>query len=368
MSGNAETAAHHSRMRLRLLSVAAVFCVSCSGPSGPELAPRSAGGVRFSHSAGNGHGNGYGRGDHGNGNGPGHDDEGEDEPDEGGAVTTFAVDVSSLSGAEALAIDGSCKLVAKSLQDPAGAPLELVAIAADGTVGTPRTVSLRNSDLSGVAFDPLSGKLLATDEGGRRIVSLDPATGAIQGIATLPWTMNPASNGTGQHQFAADPDAALLYFWDSTRARLMRLDRLSGGLATVAALEPAIADGQHLQSFVNDVVFDPRSRTVLLSDSAGGRILEIDPRVVPATVATLVEGLVGPHALTLDPLSGELYVLVSFHTVLRISRDGAETSVLADGFTFLTDVVVCGGNVFVTDKSRDEIYRISTGADCPDED
>ena len=341
------------RVMRRLLTLGLLLCAACSSPS----AQAPATGVL----SGSGEGNGNGHESHGNGHGDGHDHHDHDDDDDAGAatVTIFATDVSSLSGGEALVVDGvSCGLFVKSLQDPAGSPVEITRLDPSGAVTGTRTLSIRSSDLAGIAVDPMTGRVLVADESVRRIASLDFSSGSVGTTFSVPWAMNPGSNGTGQHQYAADPDASLLYFWDSTRSRLFRLDRLSGGLASIHSTDGGVADGQHLTSWLSDAIFDPRTRTVILADSLNGRVVEIDPSVSPAAVTTLFDGVYAPHALALSPSGDRLYVSSAFHDVMSGPRGGGTLGVLAGGFVFVTDIVACGDAVFAVDKYEDTVYRI----------
>lgn len=274
-----------------------------------------------------------------------------------GEVTIFVEDVSTLSGAEALAADSSCGLLAKSLQDPAGSPVQLARVVS-GTTTVLTHASLRSSDISGIALDPMTGQLLIADEVGGRIALVNLATQSVNTVFDLPWVLNPGSNGTGQQQFAPVPGGTILYFWDSTRSAVFRLDRSSGALTTVYAVDQTTPAGQHLATYVNDVVFDPNTGTILLADNSSGSVLEIDPSTSPAVVTTLFSGVSMPHALALSPAGTEVYVGSSFHSVLVGQRSGGSLSLLAGGFPFVTDFVACGESVYAVDKSLDTIFRI----------
>lgn len=336
----------------RLIPLILLCAAGCSTPAVTVPAMGSSAGNEGGHeSRGNGHGYGHDHHDH------------ESDGDDGEQVTVFATGVSSLSGGEALAVDTDCGLFVKSLQDPAGSPVQITRLDPTGAITATRTLPLQSSDLAGIAVDPMTGRLLVADESVRRIASVDFATGAVSTTFQVPWAMNPASNGTGQQQFAPDPDASLLYFWDSTRSRLYRLDRLSGGLAALHSTDTGVADGQHLASWLSDAIFDPRSRTVIFADSLAGRVVEIDPSVSPAAVTTLFDGVHAPHALALSPDGDRVYVSSAFHDVMSGPRGGGSLALVAGGFTFVTDIVACGGSVFGVDKHEDTVYRIDAGLD-----
>lgn len=336
------------------------------------------------HGNGNGHGNGYGNGheghgnghaDHGNGHGYGHcrgKGHGHDGDGDSNATTTTVLvsDVSTLSGAEALATDVSCGLFVKSLQDPAGAPVQLAHVHDGVTTVLGTHSSIRNSDVSGIAMDPMTGRLLIADEAGGRIALVDPATQSLSTAFDLPWALNPGSNGTGQLQFAPNVDGTILYFWDSTRSAVFRLDRLSGALTTVLAVDQETPAGQHQTTYINDIVFDAQTGTILLSDNLSDSVLEIDPSTSPPTVMTLFAGISGPTAIALSPTGTEIYVASAFHSILVGPRSGGSLSTLAEGFPFVTDLVACGDSVFAVDKSLDTIFRIhpSDLEDVPCED
>src|SRR5262249_6159381 len=97
------------------------------------------------------------------------------------AGATPAADVSTVTGGEALAANAvTGDLYVRSLQDTGGFSVQLARVRPDGTTTVLSTYNtLRNSDLSGIALDPLTGGIIVADEitstSPGRIVLIDPA-------------------------------------------------------------------------------------------------------------------------------------------------------------------------------------------------
>jgi hypothetical protein len=228
--------------------------------------------------------------------------------------------------------------------------------------------SLRSSDVSGIALDPITRNLIVADElggAGGRIVLIDLLSQAVTTMVDVPWVLNPMSNGTGQQQYAPDPGMPVLYFWDSTQSAVFGLHRATGALTTILAVDQSTPPGEHTVSYVNDLIFDETSGTLLLADNSSGSVLEIDPATSPAIVTTLFSGISMPHALALDTDGLRVYVASDFDSILVGPRSGGSLSVLAAGFPFMTDIVACGDSVFAVDKSLDSIFElvVSSGDD-----
>jgi DNA-binding beta-propeller fold protein YncE len=291
----------------------------------------------------------------------------------GWTVTVHATDVSTVSGGEALAADlATASLLVKSLQDPAGSPVQLAEVGPTGTVTILATYpSLRNSDFSGIALDPLTDGIIVADEAGGRIALVNRSTLAVSTLFDVPWVMNPGSNGTGQEQYAPDPgNPDVLYFWDSSVSKLFRLDRSASTLQEVLALDGGTPDGQHIATFTNDLVADASTGTLLVTDGASMTVLEVDPGVSPPTVTTLFSGFISrPTAIALNPDTNEVFVVDGFNSIFVGPRAGGSLSLVASGFSFLTDISVgtattgtgTGLSLFAVDKTLDTVYEIGPG-------
>jgi hypothetical protein len=289
------------------------------------------------------------------------------------AAQEIATNLSTLSGGESLAIVRSDRVLVKSLQDPLGEPVQLSSVdlqtGAVSIVGT-LPASVQNSDGSGIAIDPTTGDVVLIDEQfaqpGSRIASVDLDTLQMSTLFAIPWVTNPHSNGSGQEQFAFDPGhAGVLYVWDSTLATLFKLDEGSGTLTSLVALEPSIGAGFHETSKSNHIAFDPRTGTILLTDAASYRVLEVDPTTSPATVTTLFDGLSeAPHAIALR--KNKVFVEAGFDAIYSGRRHGGTMKKVADGFTALTDIAVVKGHhgtaLLAVDKGQDALFRVTR---CP---
>jgi DNA-binding beta-propeller fold protein YncE len=285
----------------------------------------------------------------------------------GWTVNVHATDVSTVSGGEALAADlGTGNLVVKSLQDPAGSHVQLAEVTPGGAVTILATYpALRNADISGVAIDPLTGGIIVADEADvGRIALVNRSTLGVSTLFDIPWAMNPASNGTGQQQYAPDPgNPDVLYFWDSSVSKVFRLHRSTNTLLEILALDQGTADGLHVATFTNDLVLDPATGTLLVTDGASNSVLEVDPGASPPTVTTLFSGFSRPTAIALNPSTDEVFVVDS-NSIFVGSRAGGPLSLVASGFSFLTDIVVgtattgTGLSLFAVDKALDTVYEI----------
>ncbi len=294
----------------------------------------------------------------------------------GWTFSVHATGVSTVSGGEALAADlVTGDLFVKSLLDPSGLNVQLARVGQNGSVTILATFpSLDNSDISGIAIDPLTGGIIVADApgvAGGRIVLIDLFTLSSSTLFNVPWVMNPNSNGTGQQQYATDPtNPALLYFWDSTVSKLFRLDRSTGTLQELLALDQGTAVGQHLTTYTNHVVFDSATATLLLTDGSSNSILEVNPATVPASVTTLFPGLpITPVGIALNPLTNQVFVQVGFSSIYVGPRSGGSLSLVASGFTFLTDIVTgsatarSGLSLFAVSKTLNTVYEIEGAGD-----
>ena len=366
-----------------LLAFVAVACTPTGRPAalptgGPLVLSGAQGGAGNGNANGNGNGNANGNSNgNANGNANGNSNGNGSGDDDGGgcayALTTFATGVSTLSGGEALAYDAaSGELYVKSLQDALGQPIEISRVGPTGSLDGSASVTMQNSDDSGIVVDPLSpGRLIIERENyanpGSTILSMDPTTMSASTVLNIPWTTNPHSNGSGQEQYAADPsNPSLLYFWDGTTSALYRLDRSTGALAQLLALDSGVANGLHSTTHMNDLALDAASGTILIADGASRSVLEVDPSTTPATTTTLFSGLAdAPNAIALDPDGGVVYVVVGFQSLAVGPRHGGTLTTIASGFTSLADVVAgpagstCGRTMFAVDKSTDTVFQVT---------
>ena len=236
--------------------------------------------------------------------------------------------------------------------------------------------SLKNSDRSGLILDPLGDHLVLVDERGSPesnsdIVLVDLEAAAITEIHGLDWPVNPHSNGTGQVQFAVDLENPWrLFSWDSTEALVFRLDRDTGNRTPLLRLDSATERGRHIGTFLNDIVFDPTTRTVLLADNSSRSILQIDSTAEPALPGRALTDLPGPtNAIALDPRTGEIYLAVWSRCVFVVSRDTGSLTLVARGFPEISDLTVApstsgdGVAVFVSDKRLDSVFEITRSGD-----
>lgn len=294
----------------------------------------------------------------------------------GWAFSVHATGVSTVSGGEALAADlVTGDLFVKSLLDPSGLSVQLARVRLDGSVTILATFpSLDNSDISGIALDPLTGGIIVEDAPGvpgGRIALIDLSSLTVSTLFNVPWVMNPNSNGTGQQQYAPDPtNPNLLYFWDSTLSKLFRLDRSTGNLQELLALDQGAPAGQHLKTFTNHVVFDAATATLLLTDGSSNSILEVNPATAPASVTTLFSGLpITPVGIALNPLTDQVFVLTGFSSIYVGPRSGGSLSLVASGFTFVTDIVAgsatarSGLSLFAVSKALNIVYEIEGAGD-----
>ncbi len=288
----------------------------------------------------------------------------------GWQLTRLASDVSTLSGAEALALGAeNGDLVVRSLQDPAGTNVELATVSPEGDVRVLASFpALRNSNASGIAIDGTMGSVIVADEAGGsrgRIALIEPDGLTDATLFDVPWVMNPKGNGTGQQQFALDPaDPGLLYFWDSTVSKLFLLDRGTADLQELLALDAAGPEGEHISTFTNDVAFDTGTGTLLLTDSASGSMLEVDPDAFPATVSTLFEGLSAPRAVAVDSENGDVYVTAG-NSIYAGHRGDTEMARIANGFQQLSDIALgtssktSATTLYIADKTEDAVYELT---------
>ena len=267
----------------------------------------------------------------------------------GWTVDVHATDVSAVNGGAAnLAADlDTGDLFVKSLGVPSGSPVELAQVTPSGIVTILGTFSsLRNSHTSGIAIDPQTGGIIVADSDGAgpdpRIALIDLPGLSISTLFDIPWTMNPNSNGTGQQQYALDPASpSILYFWDSTLAKLFSLDRDTNTLLELLALDQATPVGEHISARINDIVLDPDTGALLLSDASSNSVLEVDPSTTPATVTTLFSGLPGqPWSITLDPVTDQVFLVIDFDSVHVGPRAGGSLSPVASGFSVIHDTTM----------------------------
>lgn len=288
----------------------------------------------------------------------------------GYAMRTHARDVSAMAqtGGESLAADfASGSLYAKSRGFPCGCPIELTEVTpAGGKRLVARIDAMQNSPGAGIALDPfMPGGILVTNENFRvspRISRVEIATAVETTVLASPWVINPLGNGRGAQQFATDPaNPHLLYFWDTTTSRLYRLNRATNALDEMIALDQARPAGDH-ETNSNDIVFDPITGTILLSDHPSRSILEIDPRSTPPIVSTVYDNLpASPGPIALDVQARRLYVWLG--AVYAGPRRGGVLSLVA-GNLGLFDMTIgrassgVGRSLYAIDFFRDKIFEI----------
>jgi hypothetical protein len=245
-------------------------------------------------------------------------------------ATPVVVDLSTLSNAEALAVDPTTgALFARAQQNPSGINIQLVRYTLGGVLTRfPTLNNLQSSNLSGLAVDG-SGDLLFADEtwaGRGRIASYSPASGAVRTVFATPWDLNPASNGSGQMRFAPDLIVPTrLFYFDGTTAQVYALDRsLAPAVNTVVFdADDGQPDGRHT-NVGSDVRFDPVRRTLFFLDSRQGTLTEIDPDA-PGGPSTQPWGVVGAGFSRVVPHPGLGTLFVSDGTqVLEVLGPGPQ--------------------------------------------
>jgi alpha-tubulin suppressor-like RCC1 family protein/fibronectin type 3 domain-containing protein len=296
----------------------------------------------------------------------------------------LATGVSTLSGGEALAVDSTGNLYVKSLQDPAGTPIQLAQIQSNGivTILAPTVpFPLVNSDGSGIAVTPGDGKIIVADEavtGPSRIALIDLTSLTASTLFSPTWQMDPHSNGTGQQQYApimtaahSGPSHLLLYFWDSTQSILYSVETADVPTFTpLLSLDQTTAAGMHFNTAGNHTVYDSNTATLLLTDGPDGSayadsVLEVNPANSPATVTTLFSGLPGtPTSIALKADTNQVFVQIG-NSIYGGPRSGGSLSLVANGFTSLTDIVVGNATsgpglaLFAVDKATNTVYEIT---------
>ena len=292
----------------------------------------------------------------------------------GWTVNVLATNVSTLNlGVGNLAADlGTGDLYAKSIRAPDGQVVQLAHVTPGGVVTTLETYpDLSNSNRSGIAVDPLTGGIIVADtiRGGTtgdpgRIALISLSSLNVTTLFNIPWTMNPNANGTGQHQYAPDPNNPnILYFWDSTVAKLFRLDRSTDTLSELLALDQGTPDGEHFSTNGNNITLDPSTGTLLLADRSSESVLEVDPSTSPVTVTPLFSGVPTFLGIGLNPATNEIFVTTGF-TILVGPRSGGSLSSVASGFDFISDLTVGkatsgdGFSLFAAERDADTIHEI----------
>jgi hypothetical protein len=288
----------------------------------------------------------------------------------------LASDVStSFGGAEAITVVPTTgDLIVRSLYDAGGCGVQFTRISRTGEVTTLATFPrLRNSNLTGLAYDPLTGGIIVEAEmpavicsgnHGGGIALLDLGTLALGTLYSLPWTLNPVENGTGPQQYAPDPsNPTVLYFWDSSVSQLLRLDRATGGLEAVYALDQGTPIGEHVSTVGNDIAFDPSTGRLILSDRSSSSVSEIDPATGTATA--LFAGLSAPpRAVALDPTGAEVFVAIA-GSIFVGPRAGGSLSLVATGFESPLDIAVgpatsgTGYSIFVVSRTTNAVFEVT---------
>jgi hypothetical protein len=214
--------------------------------------------------------------------------------------------------------DAGGVLVALAIDvDPAtGAVVD--AVAGDEVVLSP------GSDLEGLAWDPASGRVLASDEVGPAIRSYDPATGVQLGAVTVPGVFSGARANRSLESLARDPatgalwtaneealvaDGAVSSFTAGTVVRLQRFDAAGAPAGQWAYRADPIPGGPIAGQQTNgvvDLLALPSGELLVLERSLsslafGARIYQVDFAGATATdgLASLVADPFVPVGKTL---------------------------------------------------------------------
>ena len=252
---------------------------------------------------------------------------------------------------EAIVADpGTGGLVYRSQRLPSGLDIEVGMISPTGAASVLTwDPDQRSSHRSGAIMDPAGGGLIYAEEDlFNDIVLLDLIpNGFPNTLFPLPWILNSEANGTGQHHYAVDPAAPdLLFFWDNQVAKLFKLTRSSQTLEELFAADQGTTDGFHFTTRYNDLVFDPATPSLILSDGCSNSLIELDHATVPATVLdTLFQGL-GPYPGPIDFLPSEaaLFIAVGDNDIYKGPRGGGNLVRIATGFNTVRDIALQQGN------------------------
>jgi YVTN family beta-propeller protein len=233
-----------------------------------------------------------------------------------------------------------------------------------------RTFSVGNSPRSGIAFDPITEDVLATDINGSTsdIVALGLIGGPrITNVVDLPWKVDHLGNGTGQQQFAVHPSGNLLYFWDNTQATLYKVDRNGTDMPTpLRSFDTSTPVGQHVATRFNDVAFEERVGRVLVSDGSTNAVVDAAPGL-PAPIAVF-GGLSGtPGALAVDDNRGKAYVQIG-DSIFGGSTDDGTLQLVATVpglIDFTTAPSPGGGGRSLFALTAQSVYEVRSSGEPP---
>jgi prepilin-type N-terminal cleavage/methylation domain-containing protein len=210
----------------------------------------------------------------------------------------------------------------------------------------------------------LNGMLYATDFAGRRVLKIDPSTGARTVLAGS--SAVGSADGTGASASFTRPwgitnDGTYLYVSDTTTSQVRRIEPGTGVTTTLT--------GSSAATQVNDATsMAYLNGKLYVIERTNNRVRVMD--LSTGTFSTLTSALTNPRAITTDGTS--LYVATTYAVHKVDAGTGAVTLLAgsADGFADGTGagaklsnpygLAYTGGEVFVADFGNNRVRKIST--------
>ena len=276
-----------------------------------------------------------------------------------GSVQRFATLPAGTAHPEGIAVDRSGNVwVADFDVTKSAGPGDVLAFQPDGKLLRHLRPTGSSNFLLGLDFHPITGAFLVIDFGNKKVIQVDPSTGATTDFATL----TPAdAAGAGLNALTFDT-AGNVYVSDSFQGKIWRTGP-GGGVMTAWASDPKLTTTGVPPFGANGLAFNRAHDTLFVANTGNDSIVQISA-ADPTDVTVYTNSINGADGLVIDAednlwvaanQSDEIVVVnLAGRVIAKLGDfDGVDAHGSPRGLLFPASPVLHGGFLYITNLSLD---------------
>lgn len=239
-----------------------------------------------------------------------------------GKVRTFATLPAGASGPEGLEVDAKGRVYVSTFgftaSGPVSGPGQLYVFDREGRLLRQVSVARSTPNLLGMRFHPTSGKLLVVDNGGARVLAVDPESGDSTDFLTLPSPLPHPESGASLNDVTFDR-AGNVYVSDSAQGVVWKAGPQGGEAA--AWVDSALLRTAGVPPFgANGLRFDRHETAMFVANTGNDTLVRI-----PATA-----GVAGTPEVFTNSINGADGLVVDEDDDLWVVANQADEVVVVD--------------------------------------